>query len=237
MQQYATHGDMTTRDTTMKVQHHASTPALTCVTVCSCRKCLEHTSLAFPSSSILLLRQFSPRFSWLRTQVSRAGDAACNQSINEHVATIPSTTIRNRLLPLSIDEMRELSLDILATHVRKTSTALQLQHLQLLLPLLLQWLQSFGPENDFVVPATQSACELVAAAMQHASSDVLQACAPVIASLVQWLLQPHLQERAIIYAPKVFAQALMKLGAAVDARGIIIAMANRQVESNLPDLM
>jgi hypothetical protein len=133
--------------------------------------------------------------------------------------------------------VRELSLDVLTTHVRKTSAVLQPQQLQQLLPLLLQWLQSFGPENDFIVPATQSVSELVAAAMQFASLDTLQTCAPSIMLLVQWLLQPHLQERAILYAPKVFSQVLMKLGAAVDGRSIIVAMANRHVQSTLPDLL
>lgn len=38
------------------------------------------------------------------------------------------------------------------------------------------------------------------------------------------------------YAPKVFTQALLKLGAAADATAIVVAMANRQVESALPDL-
>jgi hypothetical protein len=137
----------------------------------------------------------------------------------------------------SIDELRELSLDVLATHLRKTSGMLQLQQLQPLLPLLLQWLQSFGPENDFVVPATQSVSELVAAAMQFATADVLQACAPAIMMLVQWLLQPHLHERAILFAPKVFAQVLIKLGTVVDGRSIVIALVNRHVEGTLPDFL
>jgi hypothetical protein len=141
-----------------------------------------------------------------------------------------------KCLTCSIDEVRELALDVLTTHVRKTSAVLQPQQLQQLLPLLLQWLQSFGPENDFVVPATQSVSELVAAAMQFASADTLHTCAPTIMLLVQWLLQPQLQERAIIFAPKVFGQVLMKLGAAVDGRSIIVAMANRHVRSTLPDL-
>lgn len=105
---------------------------------------------------------------------------------------------------LSIDEVRELSLDLLTTHVRKCSVALQAQQLQLLLPLLLQWLQSFAPDNDFIVPATQSCSELVAAVMQFAAADAVQAVAPVIVAIVQWLLQPHLQERAILYSPTAF---------------------------------
>ena len=62
--------------------------------------------------------------------------------------------------------MRELSLDLLCTHLRKTRTPLQQLQLQQLLHLVLQWLVSFAAENDFVVPATQSVTELVAAALQ-----------------------------------------------------------------------
>jgi hypothetical protein len=52
--------------------------------------------------------------------------------------------------------VRELSLDVLTTHVRKCSVALQVTQLQELVVLALRWLQSFAPENDFIVPATQS---------------------------------------------------------------------------------
>ena len=112
----------------------------------------------------------------------------------------------NYVCLFSADELRELSLDVLTTHVRKTSCALQQQQIQQLLPLLLQWLQSFAPDNDFIVPATQSVCELVAAVMQFAAQDVVQSCAPGIMLLVGGLLQPQLQERAVLYAPKLFTQ-------------------------------
>lgn len=95
--------------------------------------------------------------------------------------------------------MRELSLDVLTTHVRKCSVALQATQLQELVVLALRWLQSFAPENDFIVPATQSVSELVAAALQFAPAEALQACAPAVVNLVQWLLQPQLQDRALLY--------------------------------------
>ena len=63
----------------------------------------------------------------------------------------------------------------------------------------LRWLQSFAPENDFIVPATQSVSELAAAALQFAPAEALQACAPAVVNLVQWLLQPQLQDRALLY--------------------------------------
>ena len=102
------------------------------------------------------------------------------------------------LLPLSIDEVRELSLDVLTTHVRKCNVALHATQLQELLALALRWLQSFVSDNDFIVPATQSVSELVAAALQFAPAEALQACAPAVVSLVQWLLQPQQQDRALL---------------------------------------
>ena len=69
--------------------------------------------------------------------------------------------------------------------------------LQELLALALRWLQSFAPENDFIVPATQSLSELAAVALQFAPAEALQACASAVVSLVQWLLQ----DRAILYVP------------------------------------
>ena len=63
-----------------------------------------------------------------------------------------------------------------------------------------------SPDNDFIVPATQSVCELVAAVMQFAAQDVVQSCAPGIMLLAGGLLQPQLQERAVLYAPKLFTQ-------------------------------
>ena len=48
-------------------------------------------------------------------------------------------------------------------------------------------------------------CELTVA-RQYAAADVVQACAPNIIVLGQWLLQPHLNDRALLYAPKFFTQ-------------------------------
>jgi hypothetical protein len=191
VQQFASEGDINSRDTVMK---------LSCVF--SIHSSCSHVVLSFALSFIASVFQQTP-----------APSESC-----------------------SADEARELSLDILSTHLRKTSGSLQLEQLQPLLPLLMLWVQSFGPENDFVVFATQSVSELLAAIMQFTPQDVLQSCSPVIISFAQWLLQPHLPERALFFAPKFFTQVLFRLGAAADVRSIIIAMANLAVHGELPDL-